>query len=66
MHGSDVYMRINQQKGANAFSNSNRTDTSFYAIDLANGDVCWFIGDSPNEYFILETSLTCSKVLITD
>lgn len=65
VHGSDVYMRINQQRGESAFNYNNRNDSSFYAVDLANGDVCWFIGDSPNAYFILETSLTCSKILIT-
>lgn len=63
-HGSDVYIRVNQQRGEAAFNHIGRPDSSFYAVDLSNGNICWFIGDNLNAYFILDTSLVCSKILI--
>ena len=59
------YMRIEQDHGARAFNNLTRTDDGFYAVDLSTGKMCYFIGDTPDEYFILETTLNCSNIILS-
>lgn len=60
----EVFMRISDLAKPSMFSHQDIL--GFCAVHLLTGDISMFSGDQPDSYFILDSTITCNKIIISE
>ena len=64
----EFHLRIDQNKGIKVFNHLSvikYAPNLFYSVNLATGELCWWLGTCPDSYHILDMDITARRKMVT-